>query len=105
MRQLTTNDVFKMSRILKRLNLSVSDIQVADGENSDQQLFLSLAVKIAENVHLAQNEANDFLGDLCGMSGEEFGNLPLTETIEKVKEFKGLDGISNFFKYAGQLTN
>ena len=104
MRQLTTNDVFKMSRILKRLNLSVSEIQIADGENSDQQLFLSLAAKIAENIHMAQNEVNDFLGGLCEMSGEEFGDLPLVESIEKVKEFKNLEGISAFFKYAGQQT-
>lgn len=102
MRQLTTNDVFKMSRILKRLNLSVNEIQVADGENSDQQLFISLAVKIAENIHMAQSETNDFLGSLCGMTAEEFGELPLIESIEKIKEFKNLDGISSFFKFAGQ---
>ena len=62
-------------------------------------------MKILENLHLAQSEVNDFVGDLCGMSGEEFGNLPITESIQKIKEFRSLDGLESFFEYAGQLMN
>lgn len=105
MRQLTTNDVFKMSRILKRLNLNASEIKIPDGDDSDQQVMIFVTLKILENLHFAQNEVNDFIGDLCGMSGEEFGNLPITESIQKIKEFRNLDGLESFFEHAGQLMN
>lgn len=104
MRQLTTNDVFKMSRILKKLELKSTEINIdGDSKNYDEQLGIAVILKAAENLHLAQNEINDFLGDLCGMTGADFGKLPIKESIKYIQEFKDLDGVSDFFKYAGQL--
>lgn len=103
MRQLITNDMFQMSRILKKLQINTDFILGKDDDNSDQSLGVQVIIKIAENAHLAQTEINAFIGDLCGITGEEFGKLPIKESIKIIKEFKELDGISDFFKQAGQL--
>ena len=98
MRQLQTNDIFSMSRILKKLDLKFEDSE------TDEELVLDLIKKVAENAYMAQVEINNFLGELSGMTGEEFGKLPLKESLAIIKEFKQLDGINDFFKSAGQQT-
>lgn len=102
MRELNTNDIFKMSRILGKLNLKMDFEIDNEDENWDEKLGVSLLQKIAENLHLVQTEVNDFLGDLCGMSGEEFGKLPIKQTMKHIKEFQKLDGVADFFKLAGR---
>ena len=98
MRQLQTNDIFSMSRILKKLDLKFEDSE------TDEELVLDLIKKVAENAYMAQTEINNFLGELSGMTGEEFGKLPIKESLAIIKEFKQLDGINDFFKSAGQQT-
>lgn len=98
MRQLTTNDVFKMSRILKKININL------DSKGTDEEIGMKLLMQIAENAYLAQNEINEFLGSLTGITGEEFGNLPLKESTAIMNEFKKLDGINDFFTLVGQST-
>lgn len=102
MRQLITNDIFAMSRILKKLQIDTNFNLGKDDKNSDESLGVQVIVKIAENAHLAQTEINNFIGELAGTSGEEFGKLPIKESLEIIKQFKELDGISDFFKRAGQ---
>ena len=99
MRQLTTNDVFKMSRILKKINIDL------DSKGTDEEIGMKLLMQIAENAYLAQNEINDFFGDLVGMTGEEFGNLPIKESMAIMSEFKQLDGVADFFSLVGQSTH
>lgn len=111
MRQLQTNDVFRMSRIFKKLSIKASDIDLGAEqekeeapENADEKLALAVILKVVENLYLAQAEINEFLGDLVGMTGDEFGKLPIKETIRHIKEFKELDGIADFFARVGQWT-
>lgn len=99
MRQLITNDVFKMSRILKKIELK------GINGGSDEELGVAILIKAAENLFLAQDEVNEFLGDLCGMTGKEFGELPLTQSAELIQEFKKLDGVKLFFERAARLMN
>jgi len=99
MRQLTTNDVFKMSRILKKININL------DSNGTDEEVGIKLLMQVAENAYLAQNEINDFFGDLVGMTGEEFGNLPIKESMAIMSEFKQLDGVADFFSLVGQSTH
>ncbi|SMC39397.1 hypothetical protein [Papillibacter cinnamivorans] len=109
MRQLQTNDIFRMSRIFKKLSIKAADVEMETAEgktpdNADEKLALAVILKVVENLHLAQAEINDFLGDLVGITGEEFGVLPISETIQYIKEFKELDGIADFFARVGQWT-
>ncbi len=104
MRNLKTNDVFKMSRILTKLNLKLN-LDLSEDEMWDEKLFVAIIQKIAENLHLVQDEVNDFLGDLVGLTGDEFGNLDIEKALGYIKEFKSLPGVTGFFKSAGQLMN
>ena len=97
MRQLITNDAFTMSRIIKKLNIKIQG-------QTDEEIGMELMLQIVENAHMAQSEINDFFGSLSGMSGEEFGKLPISQPLEIIKQFKELDGISDFFKLVGLLT-
>lgn len=106
MRQLITNDLYRMSKILRKLAIKASDVKVdSESKDFDQELIIALILKIAENAYLAQDEINDFIGSLCGMTGEEFGALPVKQSMERMKEFKTLDGVADFFAQAGRLTN
>ena len=107
MRQLVTNDIFKMSRIFKKLNIRLDEILgIGKKENddaSDEKFAINLIQKLAENACLAQDEINDFIGSLSGMTGEAFGNLLIKESQEIIKQFRELDGVADFFKLAGRL--
>lgn len=98
MRELKTADVFKMSKILKKMDIKI------DVEGKTQaQVGGELILKIGENLHLAEQEVNEFMGSLIDIPAKEFAELPLTKTFEYFEEFKNMPGIGNFFKFAGRL--
>jgi uncharacterized protein YdiU (UPF0061 family) len=101
LRELKTKDIFKMSKILKKMGLK-KDINVTD--KSQQEVGAELILTVFENMHLAESDINNFLGDLCGMTEDEFSELQFEKVIEVIKEFKNIEGISNFFKSASQST-
>lgn len=100
MRALKFNDVYKMSRILKKIKIS-EEINL-EGK-SQTEAGVELVMGILENMDKAQNEINEFLGELTGMTGEEFGDLPPTEFLKHIEEFKNQPGIEAFFNAAGKL--
>lgn len=86
------------------MQLKSEDLKVnLDSENADQEFGVNLLMKVAENAYMAQDEINDLIGGLCGMTGAEFGELPISESLKLIAEFKNLDGISDFFEQAGRL--
>jgi hypothetical protein len=99
MRPLITNDIYKVSKILKKMNLKIE----LEGKTKEQ-LGAELMMEAFENLHLAETEVNEFLGGLVGLSGSEFGVLPLDESFEIMNQFKELPGVGTLFQRAGQLT-
>lgn len=99
MRDLIMQDVYKMSKILKKMGLKP---QINDGE-SVEQVGLGILLLVFENLHMAQDEVNDFMGSLVGITGDEFGKLPFDEGSKHLEEFKNKPGIVNFFKSARRL--
>lgn len=97
MRNLMMPDVYKMSRILGKMNLKLE----VKGK-AQEEIGADLIVKIAENLHLAEKEINEFLGGLVGITGEQFGALELREAAKHIQEFKALDGVTDFLKLAAQ---
>jgi hypothetical protein len=97
LRGLKTSDIFKMSKILKKMGLKVDA-----GDKSQRQMGAEFILTVFENIHLAEFEVNEFLADMCGMKPEEFAELPIEKTLEIIKDFKQIPGISNFFKQANQ---
>ena len=89
-RQLQTSDIFTMSKILKKMEIVVdfnADIEQSGGE---------FIFQIAENLHKAEDETSEFLGGLIGLSGQEFKDLPLEETIKILNSIKGIKNIGSF---------
>ena len=99
MRDLIMSDVYKMSKILKKMGLK----PIIDGDMSQVQAGIEIIMQVFENLHLAEKEVNDFIGDLVGITGDEFSKLPFEEGQKYIEEFKNKPGIVNFFKSAGRL--
>lgn len=106
LRKLNGNDIFKMSRILKKIDFKLDMGQLNDSTDTEKMQIgvgIDMIKNILENLHLAQDEVNEFLGDLVGCSGEEFGNKDLDEVAQVIVEFKEMVKESNFFTLVGKL--
>ena len=101
MRELKTSDIFKMSKILKKMGIKVVAETSEGKDKSQNQMGAELVVTVLENIHLAEFEVNEFLGDLSGMTGDEFSKLSISEALKIIKEFKDLPGVSDFLQKAG----
>lgn len=97
MRELKTADIFKMSKILKKIDITID----AEGKSS-MQLGAEIILGAIENFHMAEKEITAFLADLIGITPKQFGELPITETMKYMEQFKELEGIESFFKLAGK---
>lgn len=97
LRDLRTSDIFKMSKIIKKMG-----IKVETKDKSQEQVGADLILTVFENIHLAENEFYEFFGDLCGKTPEEFAKLPFEETLAILKKFKEIPGINTFFQGASQ---
>lgn len=97
LRNLKTSDIFKMSKILKKMNLKVDA-----NDKTQQQVGAELILSVFENLHMAEIEVNELLADLSGMTANEFSELPIEKTMEIIKEFKNISGLASFFKSANQ---
>jgi hypothetical protein len=98
LRNLKTADIFKMSKILKKMGLKVD----AGEGKTQQQVGAELILSVFENIHMAEAEVNEFLADLAGMKAAEFAELPIEQTMEIMAEFKQIPGLASFFKTAGR---
>ncbi|MBS4191189.1 hypothetical protein KHA94_13450 [Bacillus sp. FJAT-49705] len=98
MRPLKTSDIFKMSKILKKMNLKIE----IGKEISQIQLGIEFVQRILENVHLAEEEVSAFLAELVGLEAKEFKELEIEDTLEIFKLFKEQKGLANFLKLAGK---
>lgn len=110
LRKLNGNDIFKMSKILKKINLNLKDINIDQIQSKEKNVTeiqmiagAEMLKVVLENLHLAQEEVNDFLGGLCGCSGEDFGEKELDEIAEIIVEFKNMVKGSNFFQHVSKL--
>jgi len=110
-RELKTSDIFKMSKILKKMKLKINanaeKIKDENGEEiiiekTQKQVGAEFILSIFENLHLAETEVNNFFADMVGIAPEEFAELHIDKTLQVINEFKGISGLSNFLKQANQ---
>ena len=105
MRELKTKDIFKMSKILKKMELKTDFKDIDMTKTKDEvkkRVGIEFVKEVFENLHMAEEEVNEFLSDMVEMSVEEFKDLPLEKTFEIIKEFKNIPGLANFFKLASK---
>ena len=108
-RELKTKDIYKMSKILKKLKLKVettSNVMDEEGKEvtrvkSQVQLAAELILNLFENLGDAEKEANLFISDLVGLTVEEFEELPIIESVKIIKQVREMEGIKDFLKQAG----
>lgn len=101
MRTLKTSDIFKMSKILKKLEVKTNDIKLEEGMTTEQ-VGVTIILKAVENLHMAEDEVNDFISGLVGITAEEFGELPIEDTLSIISQFKEQKGIASFLQLAGR---
>ena len=93
-RELKGQDLFKMSKIIKKLNIDIK-------ETKDQtKLGMEIMKNIFENMYLAENEINEFISDITGYTKEKVQELSLVEYKEILIALKNKEGINDFFKGA-----
>lgn len=98
MRELKTSDIFKMSKILKKL-----DMKINVENKTAEELGGEMILQLGENMHLVENEVNEFMASMVGCTSKEFSDLPILKMLEYAEEFKKMPGIADFFKSAGRL--
>lgn len=98
LREIIFDDLYEFLKILEDVKFDYKP----DPEKSTEQVGMEAIKHLLANFHTARAKVNAFLGNLCGLSGEEFGKLPIKESgkvlkslIEALKEadFFGLSGL------------
>lgn len=97
-RNLQTKDIFIMSKILKKMNLNIR----FDDKMSAKEIGISFLKEIFENIHLAEDEWNEFLASLAGVSVEEFKELGIETTLDIINQLKEQKSLAAFLKLAGK---
>lgn len=109
-RKLNGSDIFKVSKILKKIGLKneISKMvrPLKEGQEKDDvamDIGIELMVMIIENIHMAEKEIFDLLGNLVCMSAEELANKDTDYLLDLVEELKNSEDIMGFFKRVGKL--
>lgn len=96
MRQLKTSDIFRMSSIIRKLNLKkeLAGLNPQEMERFGLQLFLYLL----ENLDQAEDEITAFFADLSGKTPDEFKDMSLDELGQFIDELRQVKGLGDFFR-------
>ncbi|HSH24602.1 MAG TPA: hypothetical protein VLA13_03585 [Massilibacterium sp.] len=98
MRNLKTGDIYKMSKILKKMDIKFT----VPKDATQEEMGVQLIQRVLENLHLAENEVNAFMAELVGLKTEEFAELPIGDVMEIFNLFKEQKDIAAFLKLAGK---
>ncbi len=111
-RKLKFQDVFAMSRIIKKTGIKEeikglfqekTEKSGKDNIEISQDQGLQLAVILFENIYRAEDEIYDFISDLSEIKREVIIEMSFEETIKLLSSFGKMEGIGNFFKSASKL--
>lgn len=112
-RKLITSDLFKMSRIIKKMGIKkdienlardTSGLSDAAKKKAEQQLEIDLAMLFVENIGNAEQECYKFLADLSGKKPEEIEKQPPEDTLNMLDELFQQEGFGSFFSTAVKST-
>lgn len=99
LRKLKTSDIFKLSKILKKMNMK-KELDLKD--KTQEEVGAEMIITIFENLHMAEDEVGEFLGSLANMTKKEFSELEMDKVMEIISEFKEMSGIASFLKSASR---
>lgn len=99
MRKLLAKDLFKISRIIKKINLKEELKGIDIANKSNQQVGMDIILLIIENAGQAEKEVFDFIEDISEVKG--VANLELSEFLEIVSNIiRENENITDFFTQA-----
>ncbi len=102
-RNLIWNDVYAAAKIVKKIKIDITEEELERFGENVQVAGVNIIKNMIGNTPEAQEEINEFLGSLFGITGEEFGQLSFDEVFGCFDQFRNLKGIDSFFKSVGQL--
>ena len=108
LRKLNTNDIFKMTRMIRKIGLdgikeyigTVSAAKLSKAENIRDlgaDIFIDLLSSIIEKLPDIENELCAFIGDICGKNAKEIEALPPAETVDIIYEIAHKEEFGDFF--------
>jgi len=80
-REIIFDDLYEFLKILEDVKFSFN----ADPKKSTTEVGFEAIKHLLANFHTAREKTNTFLGSLVGLSGEEFGKLPLSRSAKVLK--------------------
>ena len=133
MRAINTQDVFRLSRIIKAINIKEEipkitrqieqmnevkqSIQEDDAEEVKkekqrryEEIMLDLGVNIVFSIiekysdPRSERAVYELLGGILEKKPDEIANQPIQDTINDIKRIAAENNLINLFKQAGQLT-
>ena len=112
-RKLKARDIFKFSKILKKLNNKNSlqnIIKTANEKNLEEQDKVELygteiLCFLIENLDEIEEDVYEFLADIAGMTPEAFSNLDLGDLVEIIRKIGQENNLSAFFAAVSKLTD
>ena len=98
-REIIFDDLYEFLKILEDIKFSFA----ADPKKSTAEIGFEAIKHLLANFHTAKDKTNNFLGSLVGLSGKDFGKLPLKDSAKVLTSFIAEIKDSNFFSFSTLL--
>jgi hypothetical protein len=94
MRELLNEDMFLLSEIADKMEVSIPDTKGKD----EKQIGMELIFKMFTKMYKAKKEINSLLGNVFNKSEDEMKKMHLKETKDLLKVLLKKEEVLNFFK-------
>lgn len=111
MRKITTRDVCKLARIMKKSNVedniarAVEEMEGSKAKKISEKAGIKIMLVLFESV--GDPEVEDMIYDLFGgiaeIEPQRIADMPFEETLELFKQINEQNNLKAFFKAAGRL--
>lgn len=92
-REIIFDDLYEFLKILEDIEFDYKP----DPGKSTTEIGIEAIKHLIANFHTAREKTNAFFGSIVGLSGEEFGKLPLKDSAKVLKVFIDAIRESDFF--------
>lgn len=96
-RELRTKDTFALARILRKLDLKQLMGMFTRKDGDAEQVGLELVGLLVEKLDVLEADLCAFLGDLCGVTADEFANLPIGDLKDVLLQLAKSPEVVSFF--------
>jgi len=98
-REIIFDDLYEFLKILEDVKFSFN----ADPKKSTTEVGFEAIKHLLAKFHTAKDKTNNFLGSLVGLSGTDFGKLPLRDSSKVLTSFIKEIKDSDFFSLSSLL--